>query len=164
MNKNGKNISDNSIINQGRRLGELMEELVKCCQDKTVIQSERFGLNVSELKTIMLFKDEKYLTVKGISRRLSVAKSRVTKILNGMIKKGLLQRRFDPVDKRVKLFSLTPKGRKILRDIDGFTSNINTRILLRMDPVQRKALIGGLTILSSCIEEVKNEILKSKQC
>lgn len=161
MNKISENIPDNSLLIQGKRLGELMEELVKCCQEKTIIQSEKFGLNVSELKTIMLFRDDKYLTVKGISQRLSVAKSRVTNILNGLIKKGLLNSRHDPLDGRVKLFNLTSKGKEILKDAERFTSSINTRILLKMDPGQRSALIGGLSVLSMCIEEVKNEILKS---
>ena len=67
---------------QTSRLQDLINEIVQCCEDKRLYESQRFGVPYAELKCLMLFDGERYLTVKGIAQKLDVAKSRVTKLIN----------------------------------------------------------------------------------
>ena len=56
-----------------------------------LFESHKFGLLQAELKCLMLFDMERYWTVKGIAQKMEVAKSLVTKIMDGLIKKTLIQ-------------------------------------------------------------------------
>lgn len=65
----------------------------------------------------MLFGQERYLTPKGIAQKMSVAKSRVSRIIDHLEKRGLVQRVKDPEDSRFNLLSLTQDGRKKLDEM-----------------------------------------------
>lgn len=118
-------------------------------------QCERFGLPDAELRCLMLFGEERYLTGKGIAFKMNVVKSRVSKIVEGLLKKKLVQRFKDPEDSRVSLLSLTPQGHKKLNQINGFLEDIHYQMLLQIAPDQRKAVLTNLDILKASMEAVK---------
>ncbi len=98
------------------------------------------------------------MTVKGIAQKMEVAKSRVTKIMDGLTKKSLIQSTEDPNDGRVKLLSLTPAGQKKLKEIDAFLREIHQKILDQLESEQRKAVLSSLELLRSSMEAVKAEL------
>ncbi|MGI6007115.1 MAG: MarR family winged helix-turn-helix transcriptional regulator [Ruminococcus sp.] len=49
-----------------------------------------------------------------IARRLNLSASRVTNILNSLVKKGLVQKRTDSSDKRYVYVSMTEKGKELV--------------------------------------------------
>jgi DNA-binding MarR family transcriptional regulator len=149
---------DDLLGYQSQRLQDLMREILQCCQDRMLFESQKFGLPQAELKCLMLFDMERYLTVKGIAQKMDVAKSRVTKIMDGLSKKGLIQSTEDPNDGRVKLLSLTPAGQKKLREIGTFIKEIHQKILYQIESEQRKAILSSLELLRSSMEAVKGEL------
>ena len=142
---------------QTTRLQNLIGEMLQCCEDRKLFQSQKFELPYSELKCLMLFNGERYLTVKGIAQRLEVAKSRVTKIIDGLINKRLVRRIDDPDDGRIKLISLTPIGEEKSREIEAFQREIHQNILLNMDTDERKTVLSNLELLRSAMEAVKEQ-------
>ena len=90
---------------------ELIAKLFQCCQERMQYQSDRFALPDAELRCLQLFANERYLTPKGIAHKMNVVKSRVTRIIDGMVRRKLIQRIKDPEDSRITLLSLTPRGR-----------------------------------------------------
>ena len=110
-------------------------------------QSERFGLPDAELRCLRLFGQERYLTSKGISHKMGVVKSRVTKIIEGLVNKGLIQRYKDPEDSRITLLSLTTAGQDKLAQINQYVSATNYDVLAQMTPEQRYTLLAHLEIL-----------------
>ena len=118
-------------------------------------QCERFDMPDAELRCLMLFGEERYLTPKGIAHKMNVVKSRNTKIIDGLIKKGLLQRIKDPEDSRISLLSLTPKGQSKLSEINRFLDDVHEQVLLQMPAEQRKILLMNLDMLKSSMEAVK---------
>ena len=65
---------------------ELIAKLFQCCQERMQYQCERFDLPDAELRCLGLFGQERYLTAKGIAQKMDVVKSRVSKIIDGLIK------------------------------------------------------------------------------
>ena len=143
---------------QSHRLQDLMREILQCCQERMLFESRKFGLPQAELKCLMLFGTERYLTVKGIAKKMEVAKSRVTKIMEGLAPKGLIQSTEDPNDGRVKLLSLTPAGQRKLKEIDAFLKEIHQKILDQLESEQRKTVLSSLELLRSSMEAVKAEL------
>ena len=133
----------------------LVTKLFQCCQERAQYQCERFQLPDAELRCLILFGEERYLTSKGIAYKMNVVKSRVTKIVNGLVKKKLVQRIPDPEDSRIILLSLTTDGQKKLNEINEFYNFVNHQVLLQMEPEQRKTMLTNLDILKASMEAVK---------
>jgi DNA-binding MarR family transcriptional regulator len=119
---------------QANRLKSMIEEISNCCQERVVFQSKKFDLVPAELRCLLLFKNERYLTVTGIAQKLEVAKSRVSKILDGLLSKKMVQRIDDPEDARIKLISLTPAGQKKAKEIDEFMAEMHHHLFLTLKP------------------------------
>lgn len=159
MNEKSQDPSQKLTAYQAERLKELIEEIIHCCQARLLFQSRKFDLTLAELRSLLLFKNEKYLTVKGISQELDVAKSRVTKITEGLLKKRLLQRIEDPQDGRIKLISLTADGQKKTEEIQSFIKEIHHYLLTNLKVEDRKAVLASLELLRSSMEVVKGKLV-----
>ncbi len=159
MNDNLPTNNDELLNYQTLSLQNLIGEMLQCCEDRKLFQSQKFELPYSELKCLMLFNGERYLTVKGIAKRLDVAKSRVTKIVDGLIHRGLVKRMEDPNDGRIKLISLTPSGEEKSKEIDAFQKEIHKKILLHLQGDERKTVLSNLGLLRSAMEAVKEQLI-----
>ena len=133
----------------------LIAKLFQCCQERMQYQSDRFKLPDAELRCLQLFANERYLTPKGIAHKMNVVKSRVSKIIEGLLKKKLIQRIKDPEDSRISLLSLTSEGHQKLNDINDFLNDVHQQVLLQIAPDQRKTVLTNLDILKSSMEAVK---------
>ena len=92
-------------------------------------QSERFGLPEAEMRCLLLFGDEKYLTPKGISSKMNLVKSRISKLISGLNKKGFIQKIADPEDSRTTLLRLTSQGHKKINEINAFLNETHQEVL-----------------------------------
>ncbi len=143
---------------QTLKLKELIQEIVKCCEDRRIYENQKFGLPYAAVQCLLLFRDERYLTVKSIALRLEVAKSRVTKLVSGLVARELVKRIDDPQDSRVKLISLTPAGREKVREIESFHFELHKKLLLRIHSQEREGLLACLENLHSHMDSVKQEL------
>jgi DNA-binding MarR family transcriptional regulator len=152
--------TDEEIVGyQISRLQDLINEIVHCCEDKRLYESQRFGLPYAELRCMMLFEGQRYLTVKGIAQKLEVAKSRVTKLINGLAEKGLVETIEDPRDARIKLINLTPAGRAKSEEIAAFNREIHAKILSNIGTDERLNTLSYLELLRSAMEAAKAEVM-----
>ncbi len=144
---------------QTDRIQLLITEMVECCDDRKLYESKKFELPYSEIKCLMLFTGEHYLTVKDMAQKLDVAKSRVTKLVKNLMGKQLIQQIDDPMDARVRLISLTPRGSALSREIKTFQKNIHRQLLLQMEPAERKNTLLYLETLRGAMEAVKEKLV-----
>jgi DNA-binding MarR family transcriptional regulator len=140
---------------QLKQFKELISRLFRCCQERLQYQSERFNLPDAELRCLVLFREDRYLTSKGIAYKMNLVKSRVSRITDGLLRKKLIQRIKDPEDSRVSLLSLTARGQEKLNEINSFMEQIHGRVLQQIAPDQRKAVLTNLEILKASMEAVK---------
>jgi DNA-binding MarR family transcriptional regulator len=133
--------------------------MLKCCEDRKVYESGKFALPYAELKCLLLFDGQRYLTVKDSAQKLEVAKSRVTKIVNGLKEKQLVEEIDDPKDARIKLISLTPAGRTRFNEIAAFQRGLYRTLLLQVDADERKHVLSKLELLRSAMEAVKENLV-----
>lgn len=134
---------------------QLVTKLYQCCQDRMKYQCERFQLPDAELRCLVLFGEERYLTPKGLAHKMNIVKSRISKIISGLHTKGLIQRTADPEDSRVTLLSLTPLGQNKLNEINTFLGDTHLEVLKQMEPEQRQTMMTNLELLKASMEAVK---------
>jgi len=133
----------------------LVAKLFQCCQERMQYQCDRFRLPDAELRCLVLFGDSRYLTATDIALKMNVVKSRVSKIVEGLLKKKFIQRIKDPEDSRISLLSLTPAGQKKLNEINEFLEDVHYQMLLQLTTEERKTVLSNLTLLRSSMEAVK---------
>ena len=155
MNDFGADIKPDVSEFQLEQFQALISKLFQCCQERMQYQCERFQLPDAEFRCLGLFGEERYLTAKGIALKMNVVKSRVSKIIDGLIKKKLIQSIKDPEDSRVSLLSLTSHGQKKLIEINSFLKSIHGQVLSQMAQDQRQAMLTNLDILKASMETVK---------
>jgi DNA-binding MarR family transcriptional regulator len=131
-----------------------MDDLNKRCHERLRVQCELFGVNEAELRCLRLFENQRYIAAKDIAAALGVVKSRVSKIVDGLEKKGLLRRTPDPDDSRVVLFSLTASGRECWDTAREHFQAINAAILGRLSGNQRGELLAALAMLKVSMDAV----------
>lgn len=155
MNATKKTNRNQASGNQIVQFQGLIAKLFQCCQERLQYQCDRFGLPDAELRCLSLFGEERYLTPKGIALKMNLVKSRISKIVSGLVQKKLIQKISDPEDSRVTLLSLTTEGQSKLNDINVFLNEMHMEVLQQMEPEQRKTMITNLELLKASMESVK---------
>jgi DNA-binding MarR family transcriptional regulator len=143
-------------VHQIAQFQQLITKLYQCCQERMRYQCDRFGLLDAELRCLILFGEERYLTPKGLAQKMNLAKSRISKIISGLTKKTLIVKTSDPQDSRITLLNLTPKGQKKLDEINAFLSQVHYEVLQQMEPEQRKTMITNLELLKASMESTRD--------
>jgi DNA-binding MarR family transcriptional regulator len=152
MNKNVRQDQDFSV--EIDKFQSIMEDLNKRCHERLRVQCEFFGVSEAELRCLRQFEHQRYMTSRDLAAALGVVKSRVTKIVDGLERKGFLQRTPDPGDSRVVLFSLTTLGREKWDAARGHVQSVNAAILARLSESQRGELLSALAMLKVSMDSV----------
>ncbi len=161
MNDNVSKRAGELLHYQTARIKALIEGILNCCHMQTSFLSRKFQMPQAEIRCILLFKGERYLTVKGISQRMDVAKSRVTKIINGLAAKEFIDITEDPRDGRIKLLSLTQVGYRKCEEMGEYIWKTHERLLLELDNEERRNVISSLEVLRVGMESVKKDLLST---
>lgn len=143
---------------QAKRLQESVENLFACCQERIVLQSERFGLPPAALRALLALGESRYLAPGELGRRLGVTKSRVTAVTTGLLRHRLIEKHPDPADARVTLLTLTPAGRRAREEVRTFMAGLFQSMLERVEPGQRESILAALDVLRHCMEAVRADL------
>lgn len=146
---------------QAGRLKDLIDGIAACRQMQTSFLSQKFRIPLAEIRCLLLFRGERYMTVKGIASRLGVAKSRVTKVIGGLLSRGLIDYADDPRDRRVKLISLTPRGLRECEQMGNYIWSSYEKLLAELEPDERRNVIASLESLRAGMEACKSEYVES---
>jgi DNA-binding MarR family transcriptional regulator len=158
MNELAEKTDDRFLDFQTKKLQELVCQVVQCCQERSLYQSQRFGLPRAELGCLLLFKDRRYITAAELADLMEVSKSRVTAVVKGLLSRGLVQRDQDPHDARVQLIRLTRAGEQACQSIEDFVVELHRELLLQLHPSQRGEVLAALDLLHSSMEAVKKRL------
>lgn len=111
---------------KAEKLADLTFELVDRCHEKQQIIAGAVGLTVAEFKVLRAFGAESRLTGVALSERVGLSGGRMTRILDGLVSKDLVQRKIGAKDRRTMEILLTDEGKRITRELRQ--SYINTHV------------------------------------
>jgi DNA-binding MarR family transcriptional regulator len=86
-----------------------------------------------------------------LARRLGLEKSTVSRLVGQLAGRGWLHRRPDPDDGRATLLALTPTGQQAAADLAAARAAKFTRLLDRIPPAERAAVLGALATLTEAL-------------
>ncbi len=135
------------------QLADLTFKLLANCQEKEARLAEQQGLTQAEFRCLRLFGTEESSNNKQIAKRMNLSPSRLTRIIDGLVRKDYLIREIDPNDRRNMKVTLSRQGVLIVQQLNSAYVNIHKEILTDIDQVQHKPLITAMTHLLSALEK-----------
>jgi DNA-binding MarR family transcriptional regulator len=135
------------------QLADLTFKLLANCQEKEARLAEQQGLTQAEFRCLRLFGTSESSNNKQIAKRMNLSPSRLTRIIDGLVRKDYLIREIDPNDRRNMKVTLSRQGILIVQQLNNAYINIHKEILTDIDNVQHKPLITAMTHLLSALEK-----------
>jgi DNA-binding MarR family transcriptional regulator len=135
------------------RLASLTFNLLAKCQEKEAWVAEQHGLFPSEFKCLRLLGDNENLNNKDIAQKMNLSPSRLTRIIDGLVKKGYMLREIDIKDRRNMRLKVVRKGKLLTHKLDNSYVEIHKEILESIDPAKHEALIVAMENLHFAIEK-----------
>jgi len=83
----------------------------------------------------------------ALSRRTGVYRSDLVAVINELAARGLIERAPDPADRRRNVITMTPHGRRHLRQLDKLVAAIQDDLLAPLTQPERDQLVRLLTRL-----------------
>jgi DNA-binding MarR family transcriptional regulator len=87
------------------------------------------------------------MTQKQIADAALLDKTTMVDTVDALETAGLAERRPSPIDRRVRLLALTPRGRKVLAGAGKVIDDLVDDVLSSLPPPQRANLVSGLASL-----------------
>jgi MarR family transcriptional regulator, organic hydroperoxide resistance regulator len=97
--------------------------------------------------------DEPVRTQAALAQAIGADKTRIIPILDDLQDRGLIRREPDPDDRRVRLVSLTAKGRRVRTSAQTAIQRQEERMLARVPAADRRAFLRVLRTLSTISAE-----------
>ena len=135
------------------RLANLTFSLLAGCQEKEAWLAEQHGLFQAEFKCLRLFGSDESLNNTQISKRMNLSPSRLTRIIDGLVKKGYMQRAIDPNDRRNMIVTLSRRGKILTNKLNRAFVEVHEEILQDIDVTQHEPLISAMENLHLAIEK-----------
>jgi DNA-binding MarR family transcriptional regulator len=102
------------------------------------------GLSFSQVKCLGLLNDADALSVSALSDELVLSLPAASRAVDALVQRGELTRVEDTRDRRSKLVSITPRGRKTFEKLIAVRRAGVERLLGELDPLELAALAAAL--------------------
>jgi DNA-binding MarR family transcriptional regulator len=114
-----------------------------------LVNDQEFGLDSREWRIIGLLGAFSPFSLQTLAREVNVDKSQASRIVSGLIERGLLQRGADENDGRGVQLSLTTQGKTLYRKVFPKAVKRNEAVLSVLSPNDRECLERALTLLTA---------------
>lgn len=145
-------VTKEEVSKNAGRLADLTFSLLASCQEKENRLAEQHGLTQAEFRCLRLFSADENLNNKQIAERMGLSPSRLTRIIDGLVKKEYINREIDLTDRRNMRVSLSKKGVQIVLLLNKAYVDIHREILEDIDESQHQPLITAMTSLLSALQ------------
>jgi DNA-binding MarR family transcriptional regulator len=146
-------ITANIIPAEATQLADLTFKLLANCQEKEARLAEQYGLTQAEFRCLRLFGSHHSSNNKQIAERMNLSPSRLTRIIDGLVKKSYMTREIDSDDRRNMKVTLSMQGTEIVQRLNNAYIGIHQEILDEIEGTQHKPLITAMTHLLSALEK-----------
>lgn len=145
---------------QADRLHKAVTALVKMYQLRDRNDICCYGISVSQCYTLAALGEHGTLSMQALAERLQLAVSTVTRVVDQLVSKELVERQSTARDRRVCQVRLTANGRQLWSTIEDELVSREQAILQRLPTASREHVIWAIEELSRALADWR----QSGQC
>lgn len=125
-------------------------------EERQIKTGEFKNLTLNDMHVINAIGTEKAKNMSSVAKSLSVTMGTLTIAVNGLVKKGYVERVRSEEDRRVVLISLSAKGRKAYARHEKFHRELIDAVASRLSKEEQEILSQSLDDLHTFFLEQKN--------
>lgn len=109
--------------------------------DADLIARHRLSLSAFEVLLRLSRSEEGYLRMSDVAQQAFLSQSRVSRLVDQLVREGLVERRACDTDSRVVYACITQRGRDLLEEAEAtHTAGVEQRFLGRLSAAEREQL------------------------
>ncbi len=143
---------------QAQQLHRALAHLVKKYQFRDRNDICCYGISVSQCHTLEVLGEHGTSTMQALAKHLHLAVSTVTRVIDSLVDKALVERQTSSQDRRVCQVTLTPSGLDLLQQIQGELIAREQAVLQRMPAASRQHVIQALENLSRAVDDWRHTV------
>lgn len=129
-----------------------------------LLQQNSIEISGGQGRILFLLWKQDHLTMTEISRQTSLAKNTVTVVIDGMVKKGIVLREQNPVNRRETIISLTDRARAMQEKYELVSQQMNAMFYDGFSPEEQQQFeVYLLRILTTLTKIEDNGTLNEKE-
>lgn len=125
-------------------VGRMLRLLTNRIKDEMKLRLSSLNMNVNEYYVFTNLSAQDGLSQTELSESMSMPAYAISRLIDGMHAKNMVERRADPHSRRVVRIYLTKEARAKIPEAMGTLEDINDWILEPLDPTERAAFIKAL--------------------
>jgi DNA-binding MarR family transcriptional regulator len=115
------------------------------------------GLTVLQLRLVHMLLANDRMSVGGLAAELNTTPASVTGLTDRLVVRALVKREHDPDDHRVVRLTLTPKGRRMVEELQTAGAGYLTQVFQKMDGDLLVSLVDCLEAFCTAAHAVRSE-------
>jgi DNA-binding MarR family transcriptional regulator len=139
---------------------ELISRLVRSLSLLDWTQKACCGTTMSQCYTIETLARRGTLPMNALSREMGVSVSTMTRVVDVLVRNGVVRRRPAPGDRRRVCVELTVEGQALAKRFGCCGDGYSSQILDRVPAEARKGVLRSLGILADALEGIRAENCK----
>ncbi len=148
-----QNQADEELRRQARVLTDLTFDLLRCCEAKEKVFCKMNRIRVSEFRCLRIMEPGEHYNLQDLATGLNLSPSRLTRIVDGLFFRGLVQRRQSAEDRRYVDVELTDAGLKMKERLISLYEDLHQQILAPYSPSERETIFKGVSLMHKAIKE-----------
>lgn len=134
-------------------MGQLIRKLNLLNKDQKVC----YGLTIPQCYTVETLGQKGKLTMNELSSELGTAISTVTRVVDLLVRDGIVGRSENPKDRRKVFIELTAKGRELEQKLQKCSEDNARYILTAIPEEKRENILESLELLNQAVDQVKKK-------
>ncbi len=126
----------------------MLQPLVRALIEAELPVLARHGISMWGYVVLNALRDAPQSTQAALAEKIGADKTRIIATLDDLQAAGLISRAPDPADRRARLLSITPAGRRVRRRVQEEIQRNEERLLAELPPDERSAFLRAATRLS----------------
>ncbi len=141
------------LLQDQGRLGSAIEALVRRFSLAERADVSCCGMTVAQAATLQLLEERGPLRLGALGRRLGIRPSTVTRNLQRLEDRGLLERVPDPDDGRALVARLTRRGRQTAAEVGEFEARFAEAVYRALPQQRRDAIVEAIEELLEAVQQ-----------
>ena len=106
-----------------------------------------FDYSLPQLATLLFLDEEGEQTIKGMAEMLGRSLSATSRLLDNLVVLGMISRREDPQDRRVKRVAITEQGHAFIATLEQRRADAQIAVMEYLSPEERAQAVKGMMLL-----------------